>query len=132
MGEAILPENVIDRVCGGVAMGVGFALMEEIEQGRTTSMKDYHFPTRAEMLEVTPIIIEAPDYKLSDIFNTQVFLTSHGKECVDAFVMNIPNTEDLTCHALVEEENDIVARQFSGSKFRRLVEVGNVDLRLAR
>ncbi|MCP4689870.1 MAG: molybdopterin-dependent oxidoreductase, partial [Desulfobacterales bacterium] len=66
VGKAIHPENVIGRVCGGVAMGVGFSLMEEFEQGRTTSMKDYHFPTRAEMLEVTPIIIEDPDYKLSD------------------------------------------------------------------
>ncbi len=71
-------------------------------------------------------------YKLSDIFNTQVFLTSHSKECIDAFVMNIPKMEDLTCHALVEEENDIVARQFTGPEFRRLVEAGNVDLRLAR
>ena len=35
MGKAIHPENVIGQICGGVAMGLGFALMEEVEPGKT-------------------------------------------------------------------------------------------------
>jgi len=58
VGKAIHPENVIGQICGGVAMGVGFALMEEYEYGKTISMKDYHIPTCADMPEVIPIIIE--------------------------------------------------------------------------
>jgi len=58
VGKAIHPENVIGQICGGVAMGVGFALMEEFEYGKTQSMKDYHIPTCADMPEVVPIIIE--------------------------------------------------------------------------
>jgi len=58
VGKAIHPENVIGQICGGVAMGVGFALMEEFEFGNTQSMKDYHIPTCADMPEVIPIIIE--------------------------------------------------------------------------
>lgn len=58
VGKAIHPENVIGQICGGVAMGVGFALMEEFEYGKTQSMKDYHIPTCADMPEVIPIIIE--------------------------------------------------------------------------
>ncbi|MCK5683229.1 xanthine dehydrogenase family protein, partial [bacterium] len=58
VGCAIHPENVIGQICGGVAMGVGFALMEEFEYGKTQSMKDYHIPTCVDMPEVVPIIIE--------------------------------------------------------------------------
>ncbi len=61
VGKAIHPENVIGQICGGVAMGVGFALMEEFELGKTLSMKDYHVPTCADMPEVIPIIIESPE-----------------------------------------------------------------------
>ncbi len=61
VGKAIHPENVVGQICGGVAMGLGFALMEEFEPGKTMSMKDYHIPTCADMPEVLPIIIESPE-----------------------------------------------------------------------
>jgi CO/xanthine dehydrogenase Mo-binding subunit len=61
VGMAIHPENVIGQICGGVAMGLGFALMEEFEPGQTISMKDYHIPTCADMPEVVPIIVESPE-----------------------------------------------------------------------
>ena len=61
VGKAIHPENVIGQICGGVAMVLGFALMEEFEPGKTLSMKDYHIPTCADMPEVVPIIVESPE-----------------------------------------------------------------------
>jgi len=61
VGRAIHPENVIGQICGGVAMGLGFALMEEFEPGKTLSMKDYHIPTCIDMPEVVPIIVESPE-----------------------------------------------------------------------
>ena len=61
VGKAIHPENVIGQICGGVAMGVGFALMEEFDPGKTQSMKDYHIPTCADMPEVVPIIVESAE-----------------------------------------------------------------------
>ena len=61
VGRAIHPENVIGQICGGVAMGLGFALMEEFTPAKTLSMKDYHIPTCADMPEVIPIIIESPE-----------------------------------------------------------------------
>ena len=61
VGRAIHPENVIGQICGGVAMGLGFALMEEFERGKTESMKDYHIPTVMDVPEVVPIIIEAKE-----------------------------------------------------------------------
>ncbi|GAB6143588.1 xanthine dehydrogenase family protein molybdopterin-binding subunit [Desulfocicer niacini] len=58
VGKAIHPENVIGQICGGIAMGVGFALMEEFVPGKTESMKDYHVPTFKDMPEIIPIIVE--------------------------------------------------------------------------
>ncbi|SDO88310.1 xanthine dehydrogenase family protein molybdopterin-binding subunit [Desulforhopalus singaporensis] len=61
VGHALHPGNVVGQICGGVAMGVGFALMEEFEPGKTESMKDYHVPTVSDVPEVVPIIIESPE-----------------------------------------------------------------------
>ncbi len=61
VGRAIHPENVIGQICGGVAMGVGFALMEEFAPKKTLSMKDYHIPTCADMPAVVPIIVESAE-----------------------------------------------------------------------
>ena len=61
VGRAIHPENVIGQICGGAAMGIGFALMEEFEPKKTLSMKDYHIPTCADMPTVVPIIVESAE-----------------------------------------------------------------------
>ena len=61
VGKAINPQNVHGQIYSGVAMGVGFAVMEEYIPGSTESMKDYHIPTAADMPEVTSIIIEDPE-----------------------------------------------------------------------
>jgi hypothetical protein len=72
---------------------------------------------------------------LSELFNVQVFLTSHSKECIDAFVLGTPDSGDFSYHALVAGADDygtVEVRQFSGSEFKRLVVAGDVDLRKAR
>jgi CO/xanthine dehydrogenase Mo-binding subunit len=61
VGKAIHPENVKGQICGGVAMGIGFALMEEFVPGQTLSFKDYLIPTCADLPEVIPIIVESPE-----------------------------------------------------------------------
>ena len=61
VGKAIYPEGVKGQICGGAAMGVGFALMEEYVPGQTVSMKDYLIPTCGDMPEVIPIIVESEE-----------------------------------------------------------------------
>ena len=61
VGKAINPRNVHGQIYSGVAMGVGFALMEEFVPGKTESMKDYHIPSCADMPEVVSIIVEDPE-----------------------------------------------------------------------
>jgi len=61
VGKAIHPENVKGQICGGVAMGLGFALMEEFVPGQTLSLKDYYVPTVADVPEIVPIIVESAE-----------------------------------------------------------------------
>ncbi len=58
VGRAIHPRNVIGQITGGVAMGMGFALMEEYVPGETTSFVNYLIPTSKDIPEVIPILVE--------------------------------------------------------------------------
>lgn len=58
VGRAIHPKNVIGQIIGGVAMGVGFALMEEYIPGKTISFVNYLIPTSKDVPEVIPILVE--------------------------------------------------------------------------
>jgi CO/xanthine dehydrogenase Mo-binding subunit len=58
VGKAIHPKNVIGQIMGGIAMGTGFALMEEFVPGETTSFVNYLIPTSKDIPEVVPIIVE--------------------------------------------------------------------------
>lgn len=61
VGQALSPANLVGQICGGVAMGMGYALLEEFEPGKTESLKDYHLVTATDMPEVLPIIVECPE-----------------------------------------------------------------------
>ena len=61
VGKAIHPQNVEGQIQGGVAMGLGFALMEEYMPGITTSMAHYHIPTSLDMPKIESILIEDPE-----------------------------------------------------------------------
>jgi CO/xanthine dehydrogenase Mo-binding subunit len=58
VGKAIHPKNVIGQIMGGVAMGTGFALMEEFVPRETTSFDNYLIPTSKDVPEVIPMIVE--------------------------------------------------------------------------
>jgi len=58
VGRSIHPQNVIGQIVGGVAMGVGFALMEEYVPGETVSFVNYLIPTSKDIPEVIPILVE--------------------------------------------------------------------------
>jgi CO/xanthine dehydrogenase Mo-binding subunit len=58
VGKAIHPQNVVGQIMGGVAMGTGFALMEEYVPGEATSFVNYLIPTSKDVPEVIPILVE--------------------------------------------------------------------------
>lgn len=58
VGKAIHPKNVVGQITGGIAMGTGFALLEEFIPGETTSFINYLIPTSKDTPEVVPILVE--------------------------------------------------------------------------
>ncbi len=61
VGCAINPEQVEGQIHGGIAQGLGLALMEEYLPGRTENLHDYLIPTVGDVPEIETIIVEEPD-----------------------------------------------------------------------
>ena len=61
VGRAINPMLVEGQVHGGVAQGLGMALMEEYVPGVTENLHDYLIPTIGDVPPIRTIIIEDPD-----------------------------------------------------------------------
>ena len=61
VGKAINPLLVEGQVHGGIAQGIGMALMEEYIPGRTENLHDYLIPTIGDVPPIATIIIEVPD-----------------------------------------------------------------------
>jgi CO/xanthine dehydrogenase Mo-binding subunit len=58
VGRAINPTLVEGQIHGGIAQGLGLALMEEYLPGRTENLHDYLIPTFGDMPEMKTILIE--------------------------------------------------------------------------
>lgn len=93
----------------------GVILMDEGESGIHSSLFD-EFATFV--------------YKLSQEFNVQVFLTTHSKECVDAFVKasDIPQN-DVAGYAVIAREGSTRAVRIDGKRLSDLVTSIDFDLR---
>ncbi|MGO8915690.1 MAG: molybdopterin-dependent oxidoreductase [Stellaceae bacterium] len=61
VGRAINPTQVEGQIQGGVAQGLGLALMEEYIPGRTENLHDYLIPTIGDVPEIECLLIEAAD-----------------------------------------------------------------------
>ena len=61
VGRAINPVLIEGQVEGGVAQGIGMALMEEFIPGVSENLHDYLIPTIGDVPNVETIIIEEPD-----------------------------------------------------------------------
>ena len=67
--------------------------------------------------------------ELAEIFNVQVFLTSHSRECIEAFVENGYKTEEITGFQMINENNKIISKRIEGERFKYLVENIALDIR---
>ncbi len=61
VGKAINPLMVEGQIEGGIAQGIGMALMEEYIPGRTENLHDYLIPTFGDVPPIESILIEIPD-----------------------------------------------------------------------
>jgi CO/xanthine dehydrogenase Mo-binding subunit len=58
VGRAINPTQVEGQIHGGIAQGLGLALMEAYVPGRTENLHDYLIPTVGDMPEIECLLIE--------------------------------------------------------------------------
>lgn len=61
VGRAINPLLARGQIEGGIAQGIGMALMEEYVPGRTENLHDYLIPTIGDVPPIETILIEVPD-----------------------------------------------------------------------
>ena len=61
LGRVINPRLAMGQIEGGIAQGIGLALMEEYLPGRTENLHDYLIPTTGDMPQIDSILIEIPD-----------------------------------------------------------------------
>jgi CO/xanthine dehydrogenase Mo-binding subunit/aerobic-type carbon monoxide dehydrogenase small subunit (CoxS/CutS family) len=61
VGRAINPTQVEGQIHGGIAQGLGLALMEEFFPGRNENLHDYLIPTIGDIPPIETILIEDPE-----------------------------------------------------------------------
>ena len=109
VGKAINPMLVEGQVEGGVAQGIGLALMEEFIPGRTENLHDYLMPTIGDMPEFENIIVEVPDalgpYGAKGLGEHVLIPTAPSilnaiRDATGAVVNNLPATPDKVLAAI--------------------------------
>lgn len=61
VGRAVNPTLVLGQIHGGIAQGLGLALMEEFVPGRTENLHDYLIPTAGDVPQIRVHLIEDPE-----------------------------------------------------------------------
>jgi CO/xanthine dehydrogenase Mo-binding subunit len=61
LGRAINPTLAEGQIEGGIAQGIGMALMEDYIAGRTENLHDYLIPTTGDVPPIESLLIEVPD-----------------------------------------------------------------------
>jgi aldehyde oxidoreductase len=61
LGRVINPTLARGQIEGGIAQGIGMAMMEEYIAGRTDNLHDYLIPTTGDVPTIDSILIEVPD-----------------------------------------------------------------------
>lgn len=67
--------------------------------------------------------------ELATQHNVQVFLTTHSKEALDAFLLNDYATNDIAGYAICRTDEGVGVRRFGGEKLVRLHKALDFDLR---
>lgn len=90
----------------------GVLLLDEVENGIHKDL----------LCQFTKLIQE-----LADQYNVQVFVTSHSKECIDAFISNEFKNDQISAYAIDAHKNEV--EYFSGEDLEGLIDYINVDIR---
>lgn len=115
VGKAINPLLVEGQIEGGVAQGIGLALMEDYQPGRTENLHDYLIPTIGDVPPIENLIIEVPDAEgpygakgLGEhvLIPTAPAILNAIRHATGALVTNLPATPDKILAAIETAEAD--------------------------
>ena len=111
-GEGVRRVFEIGLLCAGVRGGV--LLVDEFENAIHTEL----------LMEFTRLVQD-----LAVQLNVQVFLSTHSKEAIDAFVLNGYRTDDVVGYAISRTGDGVTARRYDGSRLQSLHDAVDFDLR---
>lgn len=109
VGKAINPLLVEGQIEGGVAQGIGLALMEDYKPGRTENLHDYLIPTFGDVPDFHNIIIEVEDGEgpygakgLGEhvLIPTAPAILNAVRDATGALVTDLPATPDKVLAAI--------------------------------
>lgn len=111
VGKTINPTQVEGQIQGGIAQGLGMALMEEYVQCVSENLHDYLMPTVGDMPEIEIILIEDPEplgpYGAKGIGEHALIPTAPAilagiKHAIGISIRHVPATPDRVFTALQE------------------------------
>ena len=111
VGRAVNPTLIEGQIEGGVAQGIGMALMEEYLPGRNENLHDYLIPTIGDVPEVVSILVESGDpvgpYGAKGIGEHSLIPTAPAilnaiRDAVGAGVRRLPATPHRVLAAIAE------------------------------
>ena len=115
LGRVINPVLAEGQIAGGVAQGIGMALMEEYVPGKTENLHDYLIPTIGDVPEIESILIEVPDPEgpfgakgLGEhvLIPTAPAILNAIHDATGARVRKLPATPDRVLTAILEARNE--------------------------
>jgi CO/xanthine dehydrogenase Mo-binding subunit len=117
VGKAIFPAGVEGQIQGGVAMGLGYALSEEVifSNGKplNDSFLDYRIPTIEDVPEIIPIIVEKENARIPEDIRgigepptipTAAAVANAVHDAVGIRVKNLPLTPERVFMAIQAEQ----------------------------
>ena len=115
VGKTINPTQVEGQIQGGIAQGLGMALMEEYVQCVSENLHDYLMPTVGDMPEIEIILIEDPEplgpYGAKGIGEHALIPTAPAilagiKHATGVSIRHLPATPDRVYTAIKESGNN--------------------------
>jgi Aerobic-type carbon monoxide dehydrogenase, large subunit CoxL/CutL homologs len=109
VGRAINPLLVEGQIEGGVAQGIGMALMEDYQPGRTENLHDYLIPTIGDVPQFDHVIVEVADEEgpygakgLGEhvLIPTAPAILNAIRHATGAAIYDLPATPDKVCAAI--------------------------------
>ncbi len=114
-GEGVRRVFEIGLLCAGVRGGV--LLVDEFENAIHTEL----------LAEFTQLVQE-----LAAALSVQVFLSTHSKEAIDAFVLSGHPSDDVVGYAINRAAGSPTVKRYDGNKLRKLHDAVDFDLRGVR